>query len=61
MTSEYLTMKDIQDKLHISRNTAYKLVKLKGFPAVKLGGKYLVEDSALTKYMQDHQGVEIFL
>ncbi len=57
---KYLSIKDLQDVLGLSHNTVYKLVKTEGFPSVKIGGKYLVEESDLKKYIDQYIGKEIF-
>lgn len=37
-----LTVEQVGELLGISRKTAYALVKRKGFPAIKIGGKRIV-------------------
>lgn len=37
---ELMTVKDLQNYLGIGKDKAYKLVKSKSFPALKLGGRY---------------------
>ena len=37
-----LTVNDIQEHLHICKNTAYKLLKIKSFPKIKIGKAYVI-------------------
>lgn len=46
-----LTTKELQKRLGISRDRAYGLMHSKGFPAIKLGGRYYVEESKLRDFL----------
>lgn len=37
---ELYTITDLQTILHIGKNTAYKIAKLKGFPTIQIGKKF---------------------
>ena len=50
------TIKDLQQVLNIGHNTAYKLVKLKGFPTIKIGKKILVPEEGLIKWLKENTG-----
>ena len=39
---ELMTIKELQNYLGIGKDKAYKLMKNKSFPAVKIGGRYYV-------------------
>ena len=39
---ELMTIKELQSYLGIGKDKAYKLVKSKSFPALKVGGRYYV-------------------
>lgn len=52
--SNFLTMTDLQERLHIGRNTAYKLVKQPDFPKVQIGKKYIIPEDMLGKYLEKH-------
>jgi hypothetical protein len=39
-----LTVKDIQEHLHIGHNKVYALIRLKGFPKIKIGGTYFIPE-----------------
>lgn len=47
-------MTDLQNKLHIGKNTAYKLVKQPDFPKIQIGKKYLIPEDMLGKYLEKH-------
>lgn len=54
-----LTIEDIMENLHIERRQALKLLKLDGFPSVKLGKKYLIPLQAYTKWVKSVINTEI--
>lgn len=56
-----LTVKDIQANLNISYNKAYKLIKLKGCPKIKLGGTYMIPEQEFEKWIHAHLYSEIEL
>ena len=37
-----MTVREVQEELHIGRNKAYRLFKQKSFPSFQLDGTYLV-------------------
>lgn len=49
-----LTTKELQGELRIGRDTAYALMHSKGFPSMKLGGRYYVDEDALRKWIEQH-------
>ena len=53
------TISDIQRILHVGKNTAYKLVKLQGFPAIQIGKKILIPQKSLEKWILDNCGTKI--
>lgn len=56
-----LTVKDLQNNLHIGRDRAYGIMKAKGFPAIKIGAKYYVTPEALERWLQKNEGHEVKL
>jgi excisionase family DNA binding protein len=50
-----LTVKDLQSVLKIGRDTAYALVRSKGFPSYKLGGRYYVTQEALERWLKEYE------
>ena len=53
-----LTVEDIQNHLHIGKNSAYALVKLSSFPSIKIGRTYLVPLSEYKKWLTKSIGKE---
>lgn len=49
-----LTAKDIQKKLGVSRDRAYGLLHAKGFPSMKLGGRYYVDEQKLKEFIDKY-------
>ena len=46
-----ITVEQLAQELHISRPTAYNLVKQKGFPAFTIGKRVLINKQALQNWM----------
>ena len=46
-----ITVDQLAEELHISRPTAYNLVKEKGFPAFSIGKRVLVNRKALQEWL----------
>lgn len=56
-----LTVKQLQVKLNMGKNKAYKLVHLKGFPSIQIGKTILVSESELNKWLLENQNSQIYL
>ena len=54
-----LTMKDLQEIFGCGKRQAYELFHIPGFPAMKLGGKYLISAKALDNWIQKNTGKRI--
>lgn len=59
--SDMLTVKQLQVKLNMGKNKAYKLVHLKGFPSIQIGKTILVSESELNKWLLENQNSQIYL
>lgn len=55
---QLLTVKDLC-AIGLSRDVSYSLMHAKGFPAIKIGGKYYVSKTAFIKWLTKHEGREI--
>lgn len=55
----YLQTKDLCNILGVSKNTAYKIVKLDGFPKIKIGKKFYIPEEELDIYLKKHIGTKI--
>ncbi|MPN16994.1 hypothetical protein SDC9_164343 [bioreactor metagenome] len=51
MTVEVYTVKEIQEMLSISKNTAYRLIESRPFPVIKIGNTYRVSKEAFNKWL----------
>lgn len=58
-TDTLLTMKDLQRIFGCGKRQAYELLQIPGFPAMKLGGKYLTSAKALDNWIQKNAGKTI--
>jgi excisionase family DNA binding protein len=47
-------VKDLQEMMGISRNTAYKMADVDGVACMKLGGKLLFDKEAFDKWRRQH-------
>lgn len=54
MKSNILKVTDIQKHLGIGKTKAYELVKLKGFPKIKIGHRYYIPEDAYEKWLHDN-------
>lgn len=54
-----LTMKDLQEIFVCGKRQAYELLQIPGFPAMKLGRKYLISAKALDNWIQKNVGKTI--
>ena len=54
-----LTLKDIRVIFGCGKRQAYELIHIPGFPAMKLGGKYLISAKALENWIQKNAGKRI--
>ena len=50
-----LTVKDLQIQLKIGRDRAYALMHSKGFPAIKIGSRYYVTQTALDAWLERYE------
>lgn len=56
-----LTPKEIQKKLGLSRDRTYQLFHVKGFPRIKFGGRYYVEENQLQNFLKQYAGRDLVL
>ena len=49
-----LTVKDLQNLLKIGHDKAYALMRSKGFPSIKIGGRYYVTQKALDEWLESY-------
>lgn len=57
--TKYLQTKDLCSILGVSKNTAYKIVKLDGFPKIQIGKKFFIPEDDLEAYLNKHIGSKI--
>ena len=55
------TIKDIRKIFGCSESLAYSIVKAKGFPSIRIGGKIYVEKRALLGWLDKNRGSNIRL
>lgn len=59
MSETYLTVKEVQDTLRISKNTVNKLINKNDFPKVKIGNAIRIPQSKFIDYMNANEGKKI--
>lgn len=47
-----LTPREVQEKLGLSRDRTYGLMHLKGFPRIKIGNRYYIEEDELQSFLK---------
>lgn len=58
---ELYTTEDIQEIFKCGKRWAYELMRAPAFPSVKIGGKYIVERSALESWFKAYAGKEFIM
>ncbi len=58
---EFLTVKDLQEILHIGKTKAYSLCKLKVFPVIKIGSKTLIYKKEFYQWLEENKNLTIFM
>lgn len=48
---DVITMADLQNMLHIGRNTAYKLVQGSSIKSIRIGKKYIIPKSSVVNFL----------
>lgn len=56
-----LKVSDVQKHLGISKTRAYELIRLKGFPKIKIGHRYYIPEDAYEKWVNDNLKKNILL
>ena len=56
-----LSARDIQTRLGVSRDCAYRLFHAKAFPSIKLGGRYYVDEKKLEEFLEKYAYKEFAL
>mgnify|MGYP001088307820 CR=1 FL=1 len=61
MENKILKVSDIQEHLGISKDKAYKLVKMKSFPKIQIGHRYYIPQDEYEKWLGRHLKSKIIL
>ena len=56
-----LKVKDIQEKIGCSKQTAYDLVRLKGFPKLTIGRRYYIPEEEFNQWIKNNLTAKILL
>lgn len=51
LQARYIDVAELQQYMNIGRSKAYWLCKQKGFPAIRVGSKILIDKDKLDKYL----------
>ena len=49
--SKYMTVKEMRGYLKIGQNTAYALLQTQGFPYIRIGKRYLIDNERLDTFL----------
>ncbi len=50
-TEQFYTLKEVAERLHVSRMTVYRYVKTKKLPAYKIGRDFRIKDEDLNTFI----------
>lgn len=56
-----LTVKEVQLNMGISKDRAYKLIKMKGFPKIEIGHRYYIPEDAYNAWISNHTKKKVLL
>lgn len=59
--SRYITTKDVQEILHLSSTSVSKLVQMDGFPSLKIGKNYIIDETKMYEWVDSHMGTSVSL
>lgn len=51
-----LSVEEFRRELGLGKNTAYEVVRMPGFPAIKLNKKIIIPRAALEKWLEENAG-----
>lgn len=57
-TERVLTVEDVAELLHCTRDTVYRLIEEEGLPAFRIGRKYRVLSTLFIGWMEEHSRPE---
>lgn len=58
---EYMNTEQVAQYLGVCKTKTYQLLRLKGFPAMKQGGTWLVKKSDLDKWVREHRNSRAYI
>ena len=61
MDKTYIDAEKISDMLGVSKITVYRMFKLPGCPAIKIGARYIVEGGKFFKWLENYEGKTMIL
>ena len=56
---KFLTTEDIQEILQLNSRQARALMRTKGFPSIKIGREYRVEEDSFTSWIENTKEVKL--
>jgi len=54
-----LSVAELRKELGLGKNTAYELVRMPGFPAIKLNKRIIIPREGLNRWLQQNEGKEL--
>lgn len=61
INKKYISVKDVRETFGCSKNKAYKIINTKGFPMIKIGKNYYIEEEAFKIWQRDNMHTSICL
>lgn len=56
MQKAALSVEELRRELGLGKNGAYELVRMPGFPAIKLGKRIIIPRRGLEKWLEENEG-----
>ena len=58
---KYINVKQASEITGICADTIRKLANQEGFPCVRIGRRYVIDENGLYEWMSDHMGKEVVI
>ena len=59
MKKTALSVEEMRKELGLGRNIAYEMVRMSGFPAIRIGKKIIVTRAGLERWLEQNEGKEL--
>lgn len=57
----FINVEEASEIMHICKDNVRKLARQPGFPAIKIGKRYIIDKNKLYQWMEEHLGREVII